>query len=326
MVMPARECEICGDTAALPARAGGAVLCSDIQCQNLVDQASTMAPGLYAAHRSFQAKLIRERRARDAEHLKTVDAVKSAEARQDRLIASSAGLKHLSVIPIPSAPEMIARSGSARTGRYQAHLEEALAAALACDDISELVHDRHYALHERRLAQDAFLSDSPGLATVSDRVCALCRGGCCTEGGDHAYISPVLLRRQLDASPDLSGQQLVSVYMSVLPDESIAGSCINHGINGCVLPREMRSDVCNHFLCDPLRSLHSSPRDEYELLVIQRDNHQWNRFQAGAPNPVVRCYRVNTGQALAIDLDIPEAEDVAESDDASDSEAQELSW
>ena len=296
MVMPARECEICGDTAALPARAGGAVLCSDIQCQNLVDQASTMAPGLYAAHRSFQAKLIRERRARDAEHLKTVDAIKSAEARQDRLIASSAGLKHLPVIPIPSAPEMIARSGSARTGRYQAHLEEALAAALACDDISELIHDRHYALHERRLAQDAFLSGSPGLATVSDRVCALCRGGCCTEGGDHAYISPVLLRRQLDASSDLSGQQLVSVYMSVLPDESIAGSCINHGINGCVLPREMRSDVCNHFLCEPVRDYQAKSAETNpisDVFVVQRSNHQWNRFASESANALVACYLVD---------------------------------
>jgi hypothetical protein len=38
-------------------------------------------------------------------------------------------------------------------------------------------------------------------------------------------------------------------YLRHLGDHSIEGSCIFHQVDGCGLPRELRSDTCNRFYC-----------------------------------------------------------------------------
>jgi predicted nucleic acid-binding Zn ribbon protein len=95
------------------------------------------------------------------------------------------------------------------------------------------------------------ISDATGSALQA--ACTNCRGVCCANGNDHAYLTTETLHRVKRANPDLSDDQVVDLYLSHVGQRGYAGSCIFHQSTGCGLPREMRSATCNNFFCSPLR-------------------------------------------------------------------------
>jgi hypothetical protein len=82
--------------------------------------------------------------------------------------------------------------------------------------------------------------------------CRLCRGSCCQHGGNTAYLDRNAFARAWAAAPANSREQLIDDYLARLPEQSVAGSCVYHSELGCVLPRAMRSHICNQFLCAAL--------------------------------------------------------------------------
>src|SRR5579862_7853474 len=94
--------------------------------------------------------------------------------------------------------------------------------------------------------------------TLARAACASCRGLCCKHGELHAFMRPATLRRYLKLHPAQTPERALATYLSYIPAESAAGSCIYHGRQGCTLPRAMRSDVCNRFFCDDLERLQKS--------------------------------------------------------------------
>jgi hypothetical protein len=82
--------------------------------------------------------------------------------------------------------------------------------------------------------------------------CTACRGHCCRLGEDHAFLRPATLRRFHKAHPELTGVEVVDAYLAYVPKESSLGGCVFQGRQGCTLPRAMRSDVCNRYLCEDL--------------------------------------------------------------------------
>lgn len=85
--------------------------------------------------------------------------------------------------------------------------------------------------------------------------CVACRGHCCETGGDVAWLDASDLRRRLRARPGARRHAVLDGYLSRLPDRSVPGSCVFHAEDGCALPREMRSEVCNEHLCPDLLDL-----------------------------------------------------------------------
>lgn len=181
---------------------------------------------------------------------------------------------------VPSGP---ARSGPlrvARKARYLAHLRAVakLAAALAPgavpgpDDVAVAAS-----------AQAALPAAQP--AALPGLLCALCGGGCCTRGADHAYLSPPTLRRFMDAQPQLSATEVVAAYVARMPAAPRIGSCINHTRTGCSLPRAMRSDICNDFACTALRQLEGAPAAQV-VLVVRRTQDLWQRDRTDLDNAV----------------------------------------
>ncbi|MBV8881519.1 MAG: hypothetical protein JO332_16250 [Planctomycetaceae bacterium] len=85
--------------------------------------------------------------------------------------------------------------------------------------------------------------------------CASCRGHCCRHGADHAFLRPATLRRYLKTHPEETPAQALQSYLRRIPADAVAGSCLYHGRQGCTLPRGMRSDVCNRYLCEDLERL-----------------------------------------------------------------------
>ncbi len=82
--------------------------------------------------------------------------------------------------------------------------------------------------------------------------CRACKGHCCETGGAHAYQTLDDLRRVRAARPALGDQGIIALYLSHLPARTVRGSCVFHGRRGCGLPRELRGEMCNRFLCAPL--------------------------------------------------------------------------
>jgi len=97
-------------------------------------------------------------------------------------------------------------------------------------------------------------------------VCSRCRGHCCRDGGNHAYIGAGTLAR-VASYLGTTQDDVVAKYLSFVPKRSYADSCIFHTASGCALPRELRSDICTRYYCSSLirlgRSLLESPSQPY---------------------------------------------------------------
>jgi hypothetical protein len=84
------------------------------------------------------------------------------------------------------------------------------------------------------------------------RGCATCRGHCCRLGGvNHAFLTVASIRRVLRTFPERTPEDLIQGYLDAI-GESLDGSCVYHGPMGCVLPRDLRGNMCNTYFCAPL--------------------------------------------------------------------------
>ena len=92
-------------------------------------------------------------------------------------------------------------------------------------------------------------------APLVQAACGACRGSCCKYGADHAYLYPDHFRRLLRDHPGRSREEILADYLSRLPQRVYTDSCVYHAETGCALPRELRSNLCNTFLCGPLEEL-----------------------------------------------------------------------
>lgn len=85
------------------------------------------------------------------------------------------------------------------------------------------------------------------------QACAFCRGRCCRYGaGRHAFITGQQLARWVAAHPGRTPAEAAADYLRRLPARHVEHSCLHHGAQGCTLPPEMRSDICNGYLCEPV--------------------------------------------------------------------------
>ncbi len=90
---------------------------------------------------------------------------------------------------------------------------------------------------------------------ILGRSCATCRGECCTAGGDHGFLRRESLVRIRREHPALDDHDLYALYVSHIPERHYRGSCLFHATTGCTLPRTLRSDLCNRYVCGGLTQL-----------------------------------------------------------------------
>jgi len=103
---------------------------------------------------------------------------------------------------------------------------------------------------------------------IQATVCSTCRGHCCNLGHGHAFLRAKHIRDRLTQSPDTSPSQLYRQYLKRIPAYSFVSSCIYHSETGCALTRELRSDVCNRFQCDPLQDVASIYLKNQDTTVV----------------------------------------------------------
>ena len=84
------------------------------------------------------------------------------------------------------------------------------------------------------------------------QACTTCKGKCCSKGETHAFLNPVVIHRWFARNPGATVADCLNVYEARLPEDSYEDSCVFQGSLGCVLPRDLRSSICNFWLCDDL--------------------------------------------------------------------------
>jgi hypothetical protein len=91
-------------------------------------------------------------------------------------------------------------------------------------------------------------------ARVAGTACGLCKGWCCKNGEDDAFLDePTLVRVRRD-KPSLNARAILRLFIDRVPEDAYQGSCIFHGKQGCTLDRSLRSDVCNSYFCGGLQN------------------------------------------------------------------------
>ena len=104
--------------------------------------------------------------------------------------------------------------------------------------------------------RDAAEPGDPAVAAAGGHLCALCRGRCCRLGlHGKAFIEAHQLRGWLAEHSGAAWVDAVDHWLGHVAPMHLHSSCLFHAENGCALPRERRSDVCNQFACDTLEHL-----------------------------------------------------------------------
>lgn len=152
---------------------------------------------------------------------------------------------------VVSLPTGLSKPGSLNESRrvvYKAHLE-ALIKKVYSEKMSEGDDNSGIAGFEEPDSPGGDPRENPSLTATRAQLCGICKGGCCTHGASHAYISKATIERVKEALPDQSAEDILGEYMSRISDQTVEGSCINQTQTGCGLPRSLRSDICNNFFC-----------------------------------------------------------------------------
>ncbi|MBA4178511.1 MAG: hypothetical protein C0505_18420 [Leptothrix sp. (in: Bacteria)] len=123
-------------------------------------------------------------------------------------------------------------------------------------------------------------------------LCAQCGGACCTLGGGyHAFVDADVIGRWQAAHDGAGAEAAIADYLARLPEEHVHGACGFQAAGGCVLPRELRADVCNRYVCEPLQALGDALADDKHraAVVLTADGRRLERaalLQRGQRQPL----------------------------------------
>lgn len=272
-------------------------VCGAFDCKRIMAQKSQMKPQFFKSHLLFNKKIIKQRRQRDAARKKRIDDIQKKEQIENEAVLKfilneqpelEEDNTHLLVLPSGGSGE--SSPANERINDYIDHLKSIIKEAGNYSNASEVVFDEHHAAHDKNLIVEKRLEKNPDIHRLSDKLCRMCKGGCCASGKEHAYLSVFSIRKYMDNNPELSSADVLDLYVSNISSKSINDSCINHTQNGCVLSRELRSDICNGYYCDSLKHYQSEAetrKSTLPVLVLQRSSTYWNRFDEGISNEIV---------------------------------------
>jgi len=250
-------------------------------------------PAARAAHRQNQA----ERTALEERENDTI---------VRRVLETATGLSEqdFDVVVIPSGYADISELPDERIQKYAEHLRKMISGAHDSADESSTQTDRE----RRQLVEknETRFAAEPGLRDITNRMCGMCKGGCCAAGGNAAYITSATIKRQKKRQPGLSDEDIVQAYLSRLSVQTITNACVNQTTTGCALPTEMRSDTCNGFHCDTLNAWHDRPREERAntVLAIQRSGTYWKRNDLTQPHQVVEVALVKAEALVPLTVNV----------------------
>jgi hypothetical protein len=123
-------------------------------------------------------------------------------------------------------------------------------------------------------------------ARVAQTACSLCRGWCCRNGDDTAFLDRQTLARVRRARPGMTAGAILELYRERVPQAGYSRSCIFHGTDGCTLDRALRSDVCNSYFCGGLHSYLRSEDRRAPVVVIAGEGNAMRTSSPLIPSAV----------------------------------------
>lgn len=164
--------------------------------------------------------------------------------------------------------ELVCNDPKTREG-FLAYLEGAVA-----DELSPNVpQDTEVRVVKINVEEPKGLSEAPEPSELA--FCHTCAGSCCRQGfANMAFIRPHILERTKNLLGLPSLASTIEHYVNLIPDLHVGGSCFYHGPNGCVVPREQRSDVCNRYKCHALKRYQNfltPANEEANVLLFNTD-------------------------------------------------------
>ena len=278
-------------------------VCRSIDCNRVMNNKKTMTPLMFKSHLEFNRTLInknREKNIATKEHIENVTAREKEETRQhlNNTLINNPYLSENDIytLTIPCGDSITSTCDTERLNDYKEHLKSIIIEATDYTDASEVTYDEHHEAYAKRLVVEKKFLENPYLKPISDNLCTLCKGGCCASGKEHAYLSVFSMRRFMDSNPELTSNEILDLYLSHINTESINNSCINQTATGCSLPRDLRSDICNGYYCDPLKKYHNNMLQldtPKVVLAIQRSYTYWDRFKIDICNEVINVALVD---------------------------------
>lgn len=294
-------CDVCGEplsTLFTPKQsAGNYCVCRSFECQNIIEKRPTMKPHSFKCFFEFHRSQIKKRKHFISQEKQRVQNLKSKHDSEhqiilDEILATNPSLHadQIQLVEIPSGVLKTSPLGSERLKRYTDYLRGLLDKANEYSNAECVPFDDQLELHEKRMVIDLHLKENPKAKEISEAMCGMCKGGCCTQGKDTAYLSVLTVRRYMDAHPAQSVESVLNDYLSLLSDTPVTNSCINQTNKGCGLTRNMRSDLCNGYFCDSIMAYQKQSESTHKsvsVLAIQRANTNWNRLEPNVDKQVV---------------------------------------
>lgn len=295
------QCCVCNEPISAPRQRQQAAtefpVCQSFDCARFIEQRRALPANLFHAQLESIRAQFRERKAAQLEREQKIQARVEEEEQEnqqllDALLQARPEFTEQDIyrMVIPAGHTDIAPVAPQRIENYRAHLQKTVAAAEKFLSAAEIVEDQNLHYGGDSIRNDGSFHRTPALQAVSNQLCAMCRGACCSSGGDHAYLSPLILRRIMDANPELSSDDIVARYISSVAVETVDGTCINQTATGCSLPRELRSDTCNAYYCDAILNYHRECDDTGEVrqvFAIQREATFAGTINLDTPNSVL---------------------------------------
>ncbi|MFK7768744.1 MAG: hypothetical protein AB8B55_16100 [Mariniblastus sp.] len=210
------------------------------------------------------------------------------------------------IVNIPTGRSNISPLSVERIEEYKNFLKQIISEASKLSQDFEVTDSGERKAQKDLLKSETLFERNKNLHIVSDELCGICKGGCCANGQEHAYITASTIRRFMNENPSLDAAEVLDSYVGKLEKETAEESCINQTKTGCGLPREMRSDSCNAYFCQELRNLHDEvnkqPITETGLLAVQRPYIHWDRESEDACTDVTSAHFVSTEDVIPVEI------------------------
>jgi hypothetical protein len=142
-------------------------------------------------------------------------------------------------VMVPRNDKVLVPTSATRVRRLREHLIKAL-------------RELRTVKHSERFTSLARPEPTGFAAMVARTACSLCKGWCCRNGDDDAFLDDLTLARVRLARPDMDARSVLRLYLDLVPPVAYRDSCIFHGKRGCTLDRSLRADICNSYYCGGL--------------------------------------------------------------------------
>lgn len=259
----------------------------------------------FRAHLAYHSASIIKRAEDAAKEEARLEVQKNQEAEENLTAYQVLLLKNnisntdaLPMMVIPSCSLSLSALPAERTKKFAETLHKLAFQALSADFQPSEEDNTN---QQKCAANNQLIEQSKSLSEINCQVCTLCKGGCCTQGADHAYLTAATLQRFIQSDSEfklkheLQATEVVQRYVERIPQRSLENSCLFQTDTGCSLTREMRSDTCNGYLCDELKAYNlrftnqaHTPAPLEGAVVISRALDNWQKRNHSGNNPIIQ--------------------------------------